>query len=124
MPVVGWLFGGFDFSSYFIRLGPIPESYAASPTNYAALKEAGVPLLGYGEFITVTINFLILAFIIFLFVRYANTLLASFHEKDATTAVDPASAVLTREIRNELTAQPGEQSGLIAGGHRVRPPPS
>src|SRR3546814_18419207 len=50
MPVVGWLFGGFDFSSYFIRLGPIPESYAGSPTNYAAPKEAGVPLFGYGEF--------------------------------------------------------------------------
>src|SRR3546814_17542501 len=73
MPVVGWLFGGFDFSSYFIRLGPIPESYAGSPTNYAALKEAGVPLFGYGAFITATNNFLILAFILFLPVSYANT---------------------------------------------------
>src|SRR3546814_17173714 len=49
MPVVGWLFGGFDFSSYFIRLGPIPESYAGSVTNYAALKEAGVPLVEIGK---------------------------------------------------------------------------
>ena len=45
MPVIGWLFGGFDFSSYFIRLGPIPATYTGSPDNYAALKAAGVPLL-------------------------------------------------------------------------------
>ncbi|RIA43639.1 large conductance mechanosensitive channel [Hephaestia caeni] len=108
MPVVGWLFGGFDFSSYFIRLGPIPESYAGSPTNYAALKEAGVPLFGYGEFITVTINFLILAFIIFLLVRYANKAMARF-EKDEAPAADPADVVLLREIRDELKAQRGGQ---------------
>ena len=81
MPVVGWLFGGFDFSSYFVRLGPIPDSYKGSATNYAALKEAGVPLFGYGEFITVLINFLILAFIIFLLIRFVNRLMTSFEEK-------------------------------------------
>src|SRR3546814_17620824 len=86
MPVVGWLFGGFDFSSYFIRLGPSTESYAGSPTNYAALKEAGVPLFGYGEFITVTINFLILAVIILLLVRYEHKMMARFYDKDATHA--------------------------------------
>ncbi|MFN3511192.1 MAG: large conductance mechanosensitive channel protein MscL, partial [Tsuneonella troitsensis] len=42
MPVIGWLFGSMDFSSYFIRLGPVPDGYTGSLTNYAALKEAGV----------------------------------------------------------------------------------
>jgi large conductance mechanosensitive channel len=106
MPVVGWIFGGFDFSSYFIRLGEIPASYTGSPSNYAALKEAGVPLFGFGQFITVTINFLILAFIVFLLVRTVNKILAAAErEKAAGTAepaADPADVVLLREIRDEL----------------------
>src|SRR5688572_7206779 len=75
MPVVGWLFGGFDFSSYFVRLGEVPAGYTGSLTDYAALKAAGVPLIGFGQFITVVINFLILAFLIFLLVRFANRVL-------------------------------------------------
>jgi len=75
MPVVGAIFGGADFSSYFVMLGPVPEGYAGSLNDYAALKKAGVPLLGYGQFITVVINFLILAFVIFLIVRQANKLM-------------------------------------------------
>ena len=63
MPVVGTLFGGLDFSSYFILLGPVPEGYAGSMSNYEALKAAGAPVLGYGQFLTVLLNFLILAFI-------------------------------------------------------------
>lgn len=108
MPVVGWIFGGFDFSSYFIRLGPIPVNYAGSPSNYAALKAAGVPLFGYGEFITVLINFLILAFIIFLLVRGVNRLLSDLESKkaaDTPAPADPADVVLLREIRDELKAQ-------------------
>ena len=65
-----------------------------------------MPLLGYGEFITVTINFLILAFIIFLLVRYANKAMARF-AKDEAPAADPADVVLLREIRDELKAQRG-----------------
>jgi large conductance mechanosensitive channel len=108
MPIVGWIFGGLDFSSYFIRLGPVPETYTGSLTNYAALKEAGVSLLGYGQFITVVINFLILAFIIFLIVRYTNRLMASFEkEKPAVAAPEPTDVVLLREIRDELKAQRG-----------------
>jgi large conductance mechanosensitive channel len=49
MPVVGAIFGGLDFSNHFLLLGPLPEGYAG-PMTYAALKEAGVPLLGYGQF--------------------------------------------------------------------------
>jgi len=96
MPVVGWLFGGLDFSSYFIRLGPIPEAYSGSRTNYAALKEAGVPMLGYGEFITVVINFLILAFVIFLIVRQANKM------RKAADAAGPTEIELLTEIRDAL----------------------
>jgi large conductance mechanosensitive channel len=107
MPVVGALFGGVDFSSYFLLLGPVPEGYAGSPTNYAALKEAGVPMLGYGQFVTVLINFLILAFIIFLLVRWANRLRP---KPEATgPAPDPADIVLLREIRDELR---GRSSGV------------
>ncbi|QIG78823.1 large conductance mechanosensitive channel protein MscL [Stakelama tenebrarum] len=112
MPVVGWIFGGFDFSSYFIQLGPVPEGYDGSLTNYAALKEAGVPILGYGEFVTVMINFLILAFIIFLFVRSVNRMMEAFEEeKPEVAAAEPTDVVLLREIRDELRAKRGGSDG-------------
>src|SRR3954469_10757008 len=65
MPLIGKVFGGLDFSSYFIVLGEVPAALVGSG-DYAALKKAGVPLLGYGAFVTVAVNFLIVAFIIFL----------------------------------------------------------
>src|SRR5918997_3850169 len=76
MPVVGALFGGLDFSSYFVLLGPVPEGYRGSLTDYAALKAAGAPARGHGQFVTVLVNFLILAFIIFLIIRAANRMAA------------------------------------------------
>ena len=99
MPVVGYLFGGLDFSSYFVRLGAVPAGYAGSLTNYAELKEAGVPLLGYGQFLTVLVNFLILAFIIFLLMRAANKMV---RRADETAAAPAEDVVLLREIRDEL----------------------
>ena len=109
MPVVGWLFGGFDFSSYFLILGDVPESYTGSLSNYAAMKEAGVPLFGYGQFVTVAINFLILAFIIFLFVKGVNRMVARMEQEKAEgtapPAADPADIVLLREIRDALQAK-------------------
>ncbi len=99
MPVVGAIFGGLDFSSYFILLGSVPEGYAGSVNDYAALKAAGAPVLGYGQFITVVINFLILAFIIFLLIKMANKIIA---QKEEAPAEDPADVVLLREIRDEL----------------------
>ena len=99
MPVVGAIFGGLDFSSYFILLGPVPEGYAGSMSNYEALKAAGAPVLGYGQFLTVLLNFLILAFIIFLLVRWANRLRP---KEEAGPAPDPAEVVLLREIRDAL----------------------
>ena len=103
MPVVGAIFGGLDFSSYFVLLGPVPEGYTGSLSNYAALKEAGAPVLGYGQFVTVLINFLILAFIIFLLVRWAIRL-RSKREAEAAPAAEPADIVLLREIRDALRA--------------------
>src|SRR3954452_5384378 len=61
MPIVGAISGGLDFSSHFMLLGPVPAYYHGSMTDYAALKKAGAPVLGWGEFVTVVINFLILA---------------------------------------------------------------
>src|SRR3982751_4221207 len=68
MPIVGKVFGGLDFSSHFLLLGPIPADYRGSITDYAALRKAGVPVLGWGAFVTEVVGFLILAFIIFLMV--------------------------------------------------------
>lgn len=98
MPVVGAVFGGLDFSSYYLRLGPLPEGYTG-PMSYAALKAAGVPMLGYGQFVTTVVNFLILAFVIYQLVRTANRLRRS--AKDATPAPSDELLVL-REIRDEL----------------------
>jgi large conductance mechanosensitive channel len=101
MPLVGRIFGGLDFSSKFILLGPIPPDYQG-PMTYAGLKAAGVPMLGWGQFITVTINFLILAFIIFLLVRAANRMMAKREDTPAEPAAEPADVALLREIRDEL----------------------
>ena len=100
MPVVSWIFGGLDFSSKFVILGAVPDSYHGSLTDYAALKAAGVPVLGWGQFLTVVINFVILAFIIFLIVRSANKMKRK--QADAAPAPDPEEVVLLREIRDSL----------------------
>ncbi|MBN8808832.1 MAG: large conductance mechanosensitive channel protein MscL [Sphingomonas sp.] len=107
MPLVGKVFGGLDFSSYFVVLNPekVPANLAGS-TDYAALKKAGVPLLGYGEFITVAVNFVIVAFIIFLIVRAINRMAEEVEGKpDAAPAAEPADVALLREIRDELRAK-------------------
>jgi large conductance mechanosensitive channel len=98
MPVVGALFGGLDFSSHFTILGSVPDSYHGSLTSYADLKKAGVAVLGWGQFLTVVINFLILAFIIFLIVRAANRMRKPVVE----TATGPTEIELLVEIRDEL----------------------
>jgi large conductance mechanosensitive channel len=103
MPVIGAIFGGLDFSSYFVRLGPIPADYAGDPANYAALKAAGVPMFGYGQFITALVNFLILAFIIYQLVRVATRLRA---RADAEPAGPSEEVEVLREIRDELKRRP------------------
>lgn len=100
MPVVGAIIGGLDFSSYFTLLGPIPDTFKGNPASYTDLKAAGVAVLGWGQFLTVVINFLILAFIIFLLVRFANRLMRRGEELDAPAG--PTEIELLAEIRDEL----------------------
>ena len=102
MPIVGKIFGGLDFSSHFTLLGPVPADYHGSMTDYAALKKAGAPVLGWGEFVTVVINFLMLAFIIFLMVRWATKLMKKPEEAPA----GPTEVELLTEIRDELKRRP------------------
>ena len=102
MPIVGRIFGGLDFSNYFILLGNPPADFKGAMT-YADLSKAGVPLLAYGSFITVAINFVILAIIIFMMVRQINAM------KKAEPPAPPAppaptsdEVLLLREIRDAL----------------------
>jgi large conductance mechanosensitive channel len=81
MPVIGWIFGALDFSNLFIRLGPVPADYQGSATDYAALKAAGAPMLGYGDLLTQLVNFLIVAFALFLLIKVVNKLTDEMHAK-------------------------------------------
>ena len=105
MPLVGFIFGGADFSNYFILLNT-PAGYEGSPSDYAALKEAGAAMIGYGAFITAIVNFLILAFIIFLLVRYANKVKARMEGPKEEVAAGPTEVELLQEIRDELKKRP------------------
>jgi large conductance mechanosensitive channel len=98
MPIVGKIFGGLDFSSYFLLLGPVPADYHGSMTDYAALKKAGAPVLGWGQFVTEVVSFLILAFIIFLMIKAANKAM----RKGPDSPADPTEVDLLAEIRDEL----------------------
>jgi len=98
MPVVGAIFGGLDFANHFILLGPIPEGFKGDPASYAALKEAGAAVLGWGQFVSVVINFLILAFVVFLIVRQANRM----KKPAADGPTGPSEVELLAEIRDEL----------------------
>jgi large conductance mechanosensitive channel len=110
MPVLGKIFGGLDFSSYFVVLSTVPPSYTGSLSDYAALKKAGVALFGYGAFLTAVVNFLIVAFIIFLLVRSVHKAMEIGARKQAETpatpAPDSAEVILLREIRDQLRARP------------------
>ena len=97
MPIVGALVGKLDFSNLFLVLGKVPEG---TEMTLAAVKKAGVPVLAYGSFITVAVNFLILAFIIFMMVRMISKL--KHAEPPAPPAPTPEDTVLLREIRDAL----------------------
>ncbi len=98
MPVVSLVTGGMDFTNKFVLLGAVPGDYKGSLHDYAALKAAGVPLLGYGSFVTAVINFLIMAFVIFLIVRQANRMTPP----PPTAATGPSEVDLLTEIRDAL----------------------
>lgn len=108
MPVVGVASGGFDFSNKFLRIGHIPATFKGNPDSYKDLQTAGVAVFGYGSFITVVINFLILAFIVFLIVKGINKLRELETKKSAEPAAEPPTpedVLLLREIRDELKNQ-------------------
>ena len=101
MPVVGWISGGLDFSNYFIRMGPIPKGYAGEHDKYAQLKEAGVAMIGYGDFITQLVDFVIVAWIVFLVVKAANRVFDRQADPPKPTEID-----LLAQIRDELKKRP------------------
>lgn len=99
MPVVGLVFGKLDFSNLFLVLGSVPAGVA---NNVADLKKAGVPVLAYGNFITIAVNFVILAFVIFLMVKQINRLRRKEEAAPAAPAAPAEDIVLLREIRDSL----------------------
>lgn len=101
MPVVGRVIGGLDFSNYFLLLAAPPSGYTG-PMTYEALTKAGVPLLAYGNFLTVALNFLILALVIFIMIKQINRLRKSEPAIAAEPAPDPEDVKLLREIRDAL----------------------
>jgi large conductance mechanosensitive channel len=100
MPVIGALIGKIDFSNLFVVLGSVPPGTAMT---LDALKKAGVPVLAYGNFLTIALNFVLLAFIIFIMVKQINRLK---REQPAAAApvAPPEEIELLREIRNNLAA--------------------
>jgi large conductance mechanosensitive channel len=102
MPIVGRVFGTLDFSNWFILLGSPPAGYSG-PMTYEALTKAGVPLFAYGNFVTVAINFLILAFVIFVMVKQINRLKREAPPAPpAAPPPTPEEVLLLREIRDAV----------------------
>ncbi len=100
MPIVAWIMGGkLDFSGMFLVLGKVPEGTAMT---LDALKKAQVPVFAYGNFITILVNFIILAFIIFMMVKQMNRLKRSEPAAPAPEPVTPEDVLLLREIRDSL----------------------
>jgi large conductance mechanosensitive channel len=97
MPVIGAIFGGFDFTNLFLPLRAVPDGVA---DTLAAVKEAGVPVFAYGSFLTILLNFIILAFIVFILIKQLNRLKKA--PPAAAPAAPPEDIVLLREIRDSL----------------------
>jgi len=96
MPIVGRIFGGADFSNLFWALRDIP---AGIPPTLKAVREAGIPVIAWGNFLTVALNFAILALIIFIMVKQINRLKS---RQPAPPAAPPEEVALLREIRDSL----------------------
>ena len=103
MPLVAALIGNTDFSSHFLALGTVP---AGTAMTLDAMKKAGVPVLAYGNFITIAVNFIILAFIIFLMVKQINRLKREATPAETAPTAPPEEIALLREIRDGLRAKP------------------
>ena len=101
MPVIGRIIGKVDFTNLFLPLADVP---AGTPQTLDALKKAGVPVFAYGNFLTVLLNFLILALVIFLMVKQMNRLK---HTAPPAAAAPPEDVVVLREIRDALRGRTG-----------------
>lgn len=99
MPTVSGVFGNLDFSQLFVALGDLPPGV---PMVLADVQKAGVPVLAYGNFITVAINFFIVAFAIFMMVRHINRLKRNEASAPAAPVPTPEDVALLREIRDSL----------------------
>ena len=100
MPIIAFIIGGkLDFSNMFFVLGAVPPGTAQT---LDALKKAGVPVFAYGSFITITVNFIILAFIIFMMIKQVNRLRAEQPAAPEPEPVTPEDVLLLREIRDSL----------------------
>ena len=99
MPIVSAVIGKVDFSNLFVVLGNIP---AGTENTLAALKKAGVPVFAYGNFLTIAVNFAILAFIVFLMVKQINRMKKAEPVAEAAPVATPEDVVLLREIRDSL----------------------
>jgi large conductance mechanosensitive channel len=97
MPIVGAVFGGLDFSNLFVALGTVPEGVAMT---LAEVKKAGVPAFAYGNFLSILLNFIILAFIVFILVKQLNRM--KKEAPPAAPAAPPEDVMLLREIRDSL----------------------
>lgn len=104
MPIVGLATGGLDFANKFIQIGSLPASFKGNPESYKDLQTAGVAVIGYGSFITALINFIILAFIIFMMVKFINKLRHPHGVEAPAPAAPPEDVLLLREIRDALQA--------------------
>ena len=101
MPLIGRVFGGLDFQNFFILLASPPSGYSG-PMTYDALTKAGVPLLAYGNFLTIVLNFIILAFVIFIMVKKLAAAKAVVDAAPAPPAPPSEEVLLLREIRDAL----------------------
>ncbi|WP_108468301.1 large conductance mechanosensitive channel protein MscL [Polynucleobacter difficilis] len=102
MPVISSLLGGkIDFTNLFIVLGNVPDGV---PRTFDALKKAGIPIFAYGNFITISINFILLAFVIFQMVKVVNRIRAT---EAPPPPVTPEDIILLREIRDSLQNKKG-----------------
>lgn len=101
MPLVGRVVGNVDFSNLFVPLAEVP---AGTEATLAAVREAGVPVFAYGSFLTVAVNFLLLAWVIFLMVKAMNRLRREETAAPAAPPAPPEDVVLLREIRDSLKA--------------------
>jgi large conductance mechanosensitive channel len=100
MPLISTLLGGrIDFTNLFIVLGSVPDNV---PRTFDALKKAGIPIFAYGNFITISINFILLAFVIFQMVKIVNRIRVQDEELEELSQPIPENTLLLREIRDHL----------------------